>query len=237
VIQRTGADQVGGYMTTLPGEDTVVGRAISLATSSSFGVGNSMFRLTGPEQEVDTVPFGMYRKEVYEKIGLYDERLVRNQDMELNARLKNAGMKTIISPEIKLTYFNRSTFRGLCQQSFNNGLWTPYTIWLAGGGLRLRHFVPLFFALSLVIFLVATFIYRPIVIFLLTEISLYLFLALYFAKQVVMDKRESLLKVVWAFITIHIMYGFGSIWGIITIPFKFPNRNKKNIGKPLGDRK
>jgi glycosyltransferase involved in cell wall biosynthesis len=236
VIARTGADHVGGYMTTLAGDATAPATAIAAATSSMFGVGNSSFRLSGPEREADTVPFGMYRREVFEKIGLYDERLVRNQDIELNWRLRKAGGRIIISPEIKLSYYNRATFRGLWQQAFNNGLWNPYTVWLTGGGLSLRHFVPMFFVFGLTGLAVGAFFWSPLRWVLLGYVLTYLLGACAFAARASRAQRVSMVLVLWSFIVLHTAYGLGSLWSVLTIPFKFSNRHKEHIGEPLADR-
>lgn len=235
--QKTGADNVGGYWTTLPGADTFVAKAIASATSCGFGVGNSMFRLSGPECEVDTVPFGTYRKELFDRIGLYDERLVRNQDIELNSRIRKAGGKIIISPEIKLKYYNRATYKGIWQQSFNNGLWNPYTIWLVSSGLCLRHFVPMFFVFSLITLAIGSLFFWPIGILLVIDVLIYSFVATVFAQRVAKQKKVSALKVLWAFFVLHIAYGIGSLWGVISIPFKFPSRKSSKIGNPLADRR
>ena len=231
VINRTKADHVGGYMTTLSEKDTRIGRAIAAATSSAFGVGNSMFRLRGPEREADTVPFGMYRRGVFEKIGLYDERLARNQDIELNSRLRKAGGLIIISPEIKSIYYNRATFRGLWQQSFNNGLWNPYTAWLTGGGLSLRHFIPLFFVVGLLTLSLGAFFWPPVKWVFLSYISVYLFSACFFAIKHSLRTKASAILVLWSYVVLHTAYGLGSLWGVITIPFKFPHRDKNISGK------
>ena len=82
VLNSTGADNVGGYVKTVSSDDSAIAWAIATATSCTFGVGGSRFRTGGQEQEVDTVPFGCFPKSVFEKFGLYDERLVRNQDIE-----------------------------------------------------------------------------------------------------------------------------------------------------------
>lgn len=237
VSQRTGAENVGGYWTTLPGADTPVAKAIAAATSCSFGVGNAMFRLSGPEQEVDTVPFGTFRKELFDKIGLYDERLVRNQDIELNSRIRKVGGRVVISPEIQLSYYNRATFRGLWQQAFNNGLWNPYTIWLVGSGLSLRHFAPMVFVLVIMALGIGGFLYGPVKWVLLGYILMYLFAAAVFSLRTSRRTESPTILVVWSFIVLHIGYGLGSLWGIITILFKFPKHHKQHIGKALADRK
>jgi glycosyltransferase involved in cell wall biosynthesis len=224
--QRTGADNVGGYIITLPGADTAIATAITAATSSRFGVGNSMFRLSGPEQEADTVPFGTFRRNLFEKIGLYDERLVRNQDIELNSRIRKGGGRILISPEIKIHYYNRSTYGGLWQQSFNNGLWNPYTIWLTGGGLSLRHFIPMFFVLGLLCLCLGSFFWSPVKWVLLIYILVYLSSAGFFSIKHSSRTKTSSILLLWAYVVLHISYGLGSLWSVVTIPFKFPCRDK-----------
>jgi glycosyltransferase involved in cell wall biosynthesis len=219
ISQRTGAENVGGYIETLPGADTAIARAIAQATSSRFGVGNSAFRLSGPEQQVDTVPFGTFRKELFKKTGLYDERLARNQDIELNSRIRKAGGRIIISPEIKLCYYNRATYLQLWRQSFNNGLWNPYTLWLAGGGLSIRHFVPMFFVLGLITLVASTIFFEVTKWVLLGYISIYLSAAFCFAVRSAEKMNISVLLILWSFITLHTAYGLGSLWSIVTIPY------------------
>ena len=226
--QRTGAENTGGYLETVPGADTVTARAIAMATSCQFGVGNSRFRLNGPEQEVDTVPFGTFRREIFEKVGLYDQRLVRNQDIEMNNRIRRAGGLIIISPLIKLKYYNRKTFFGLAKQAFNNGLWNPYTIWLTGGGLSLRHFIPMIFVLVLMVLGAGAFMCPYAIWGLLTCSGLYLITAIIFAIGNSGKSISQFLMVLLAYIIIHIAYGSGSLCAIITIPFRFPQRKKKN---------
>ena len=240
VSLRTGAANVGGYGRTLPGASTPVARAIGLATTSPFGVGNSAFRLgKRVERVADTVPFGTFRKSMFEKIGPYDERLVRNQDIELNSRIRKSGREIIISPDIKLSYFNRATFRGIWQQSFNNGLWNPYTVWLTGGSLHLRHFIPLAFVCGIVALSVGA-LFRGGVfgIVFLGYLALYSICAFVAARKQEPKKNLSNTPLVMiAFISLHLSYGLGSLWGLLTTPFRFPRRYLSAVGKPLADRK
>lgn len=237
VAERTGAANVGGYIRTLPGAETRVAKSIAAASSSKFGVGNSAFRLTGPEQEADTVPFGTFRKELFEEIGGYDERLVRNQDIELNSRIRKAGGRIVISPEIQLSYYNRSTYTGLWQQAFNNGLWNPYTIWLLGSGLRLRHFVPMSFVLGLLVLSTGSMFWWPARWILLGYSLLYLSAASYFSVVRARETKALAFLILLSFVVLHIAYGLGSVWGIITIPFKFRGRRSRTAGTPLADRR
>jgi len=238
VLQRTEADNVGGYITTAPIKDTRVARAIVATTSSRFGVGGSSFRTGGGEQEVDTVPFGCFRRDVFERFGMYDERLVRNQDIELNSRIRKGGGKIVISPSIKLTYYTRSTFTGLRQQAFNNGLWNPYTIYLTGGGLRLRHFIPLSFVLSLLCLAIGGLFFHPLWYLLAIELLAYLSAAGFVSLQLRKEANTSWLLLLLSFIQLHLSYGLGSLWGLLSAPFKFGLRPTHNyIGTAIADRK
>ena len=104
--------------------------AIREVLGNKFGVGNSTFR-TGitEEQDVDTVPFGCWRREVFEKYGLYDVRLVRNQDIELNKRIKRGGGKIYILPDTYCTYLARETWSALAKNNYGNGKWNILTVW------------------------------------------------------------------------------------------------------------
>ena len=91
-LRHSGADAVGGRCVTRPGRESVTGRAIAAAVSHPFGIGNSHFRTGAAEPRwVDTVPFGCYRRDVFERVGVFDEELVRNQDDEFNHRILRQG--------------------------------------------------------------------------------------------------------------------------------------------------
>lgn len=124
-LERLGTgryDCVGG---TLVNEGTTpAGRAIAAATSSAVGVGSARFRTgRGGESLVDTLAFGVYRREVFERIGLFDEAFVRNQDDELNLRLIRAGGKILLIPSLRIRYFVRESLRRLARQYFQYGYW------------------------------------------------------------------------------------------------------------------
>jgi glycosyltransferase involved in cell wall biosynthesis len=236
VLARTGADNVGGYVRTLPAKESRIGRAIATATCSRFGVGGATFRMGGDEQEVDTVPFGCFRRDVFEHYGMYDERLVRNQDIELNSRIRKGGGRIIISPLIRSTYYTRSTFEGLRQQAFNNGLWNPYTLYLVGGGLRLRHFVPLGFVGSLLVFALGGLVFRPLWLLLGLESLAYVVAAAVVAVSASRKAETSAWLVLAAFMQLHIAYGIGSLWGALTAPIKFGWQRATRPGMAIADR-
>lgn len=120
-LQRTGADNVGGRMEAV--SESSFGQSIALATSSPFGVGGARFHYSAQEEWVDTVYMGAWPREVFERVGLFDEEQVRNQDDEFNYRLLSHGGKILLSPRIKSKYYNRSTPGSLWQQYFEYGYW------------------------------------------------------------------------------------------------------------------
>lgn len=141
---RFHADNVGGTMLTVPVRPTLSGRAIALALSHPFGVGNSRFR-TGTNQpiEVDTVFGGFYLREVFSRLGGFNPRLARSQDLEFNLRLKRAGGRILLVPGVSSRYLARSTFSGYVRQNWENGRWVV----LAARNspclpLRFRHLLP-----------------------------------------------------------------------------------------------
>jgi glycosyltransferase involved in cell wall biosynthesis len=142
-LEETGADNVGGVLETVPADDSPTARAIALGLSHRFGVGNSHFR-TGTHQrrEVDTVPFGCYRRETFDRIGLFDEELVRNQDDEFNFRLIARGGRVLLLPEITCRYFARRSFRQVARMYYQYGYFKPLVARKVGRVMTARQLVP-----------------------------------------------------------------------------------------------
>jgi len=148
-LERTGAENVGGRLITKPGADSFVAKAIAYLTQNSIAVGNSKYRTGGAGRYVDTVPFGAFRREVFDRVGLFREDLTRHQDFEFNARLRHAGGKIFLSPRIYLTYYNVPNFAKFVRQAYLNGIWcarawTRYPVCFCW-----RHAAPLVFAAGL----------------------------------------------------------------------------------------
>ena len=148
ILTRIGADCVGGPIISIG--ETFRAKGISLAMSSIFGVGDALFRYAEKEGYVDTVAFGGYRREVFEKIGLFDEELTRNQDDEFNYRLRKAGGKIFITPQIKSYYYSSSNLAKLWKQYFQYGVWKIRVLQKHPRMMRLRQFVPGVFVLRVI---------------------------------------------------------------------------------------
>ena len=148
-IQRTGADNVGGRMV---GEGrSPFGKAVAAATSSPFGIGGSRFHFSKREEWVDSVYMGCWKKEVFERVGLFDEELVRDQDDEFNYRLGENGARILLCPAIRSVYETRSSPRSLWRQYFQYGLWKVRVMQKHPSQMSLRHFIPPSFVATLAV--------------------------------------------------------------------------------------
>lgn len=149
-MEKSGADNVGGILITRSANDTPIAQAIAIALSHPFGVGNSYFR-TGVDEPrlVDTVPFGCYRKEVFDRIGMFDEELVRNEDDEFNHRLIKHGGRILLVPEIVSYYYARDSLLKLWRMYYQYGYFKPLVARKIGRVMTLRQLIPALFIVGL----------------------------------------------------------------------------------------
>ena len=145
-LQRTGADNVGGPMVAVGGGR--VGDAIALATGSRFGIG-TYFHFGREEAEVDTVYMGMWPRSVFERVGLFDEEMVRNQDDEFNYRLRKAGGRIVMNPSMQSAYQNRQSLKAMARQFAQYGFWKVRVLQKHPAQMSVRHFVAPAFVVGL----------------------------------------------------------------------------------------
>ena len=135
---------VGGSLITL--SKNFWGSIIKEALSSKIGVGNSSFRVGAKSGYQDTAVYGIYRKVVFDEVGLFDEHLIRHQDTELNGRISETNWKFWLNNEMKAGYFCRDTIGSLAKQMFNIGLHIPDLVDAGKShGVQIRHLVPFIF--------------------------------------------------------------------------------------------
>ena len=226
-LQKDGVDGVGGPMHSI-GED-LVSQVTALAMSSKFGVGNSSFRTeSGVTKLADTVPFPAYKRAIFEKVGLYDEELVRNQDDEYNYRIREAGGKILLAEDVKSEYYSRGSLKKLWKQYFQYGFWKVRVLQKHPRQMSLRQFVPLAFVLALILTLLLSFLvswgWLALIILLLA------YFAANLAASIVSASGQGIKKLLLlqlAFAIIHFSYGLGFLVGL----FKFWNRWKDKVGK------
>jgi len=218
-IEKLDADCVGGVLVTDVKNENEKSSAIKEVLMHRFGVGNASFR-TGSDKVklVDTVAFGCYRRSTFEKYGLFDEKLIRNQDIELNKRIINGGGKIYLIPEVTCTYFAREDFMALAKNNYANGFWNILTAYYTKtlNSLSLRHFVPLLFVLSLIIPLIGSLILPKILWIALFSLVSYLSLVIIISFRI-KNSSNTIRYLIMSFLTLHLSYGWGSLMGIFSL--------------------
>lgn len=210
-LETADADNVGGIAITKG--SGFVGSANADILSSKFGVGNSGFRTGAESGYVDTVPFGAFRKELFEKIGKFNVNLPRSEDNDLNSRIRAAGGKVYLAADIKFTYFCRDTVSGILGQAIKNGNALFLTLRKNPEAMSFRHYIPFLFVLSLIALPLLSLI-NPLFLYLLgIEAAFYILLDSYFSFCFVLDLK-SLYKF-FMFPVFHISYGIGSLLGLV----------------------
>jgi glycosyltransferase involved in cell wall biosynthesis len=211
--QQPQASCVGGVLTSMPSSPE--GELVAHALSSPFGVGNSRFRISGKPGVVDTVAFGLYRKEIFQLAGPFNESLRRNQDNDMHGRIRDAGGIFWFDPSIRSTYFTRGTVRGMMKQAFGNGKWNAVLLRKRPQALSLRHLIPFFFVCSLILLILLT-ILHPIFGWLcLAALLMHLSLGVYFALKKVRGIKR-VLTLYGIFLLLHLSYGTGTTLGLLS---------------------
>lgn len=223
-LQNSDAENVGGRMNAVG--LNFFGKAVALATSTPFGIGNGRFHYSDQEEWVDTVYMGAWPRAVFDKIGVFDEELVRNQDDEFNYRLRAAGGRVLLSPMIKSEYTVRGTPGQLWRQYYQYGFWKVRVLQKHPLQMSLRQFVPPSFVLALLLslwfFLFAKFDFLGLIV-----------PAMYLAANPLASlwtaarrgwKYFPMLPIVFAIL--HLSYGTGFLVGLV----KFWNRWSDNKG-------
>ena len=230
-LKKYDADNVGGVFITLPCNETNISYAIAECLKNPFGMGNSLHRIGAKENvKTDSVPFGCFKREVFDKIGLYDEELTRNQDDELNARIIKNGGAIYIIPTLGIKYFARDKVSKVRKMFYQYGLFKPLVNKKLGQAATLRQFVPPLFVAALVCGLVLSFVSK---IFMWLYLA---FLVLYFSIGILMGiksakatKRLSMVCLMpWIFFNVHLSYGIGYWVGLFKVLFQRPFNAQSN---------
>lgn len=212
-----GADNVGGVMITEPRESTLLGRAIVAGLSHRFGVGGSFFRIHSDKLRwVDTVFGGCYRKEIFDRIGLFNEKLSRGQDFEFNRRLKKAGGRILLVPDIVSHYSARSDLRSFWFHNWNNGVWAILPFAYSNVmPVSWRHLIPLTFVTTILGSAVLG-CWEPFFLWLCIAVLTVYGVANVGASLHVALRERNLRyfpAMLLVFAILHFSYGFGSLWG------------------------
>ena len=213
-LAKTGAECVGGPIESIG--ETHTAKAIALAMSCPFGVGDALFRHSQRAQYVDTLAFGAYRRDVFDRVGLFDEELIGNEDDEFNYRLLRYGGKLFLTPAIKSFYYSRASLRALWKQYFNYGFGKVRVVRKHPGLVRLRHLMPALFVASLMIAALLG-LFSPLFVLLFAVIvGSYLSLSFLFSLRIALKKGWQYLPVLpLTFACLHVAYGAGFLMGLV----------------------
>jgi glycosyltransferase involved in cell wall biosynthesis len=224
------ADNVGGTWITLPADSRMKSLAIARSLSSPFGIGNAEYRLNVKKiRRVDTVPFGCYHKSIFEKIGMFDEELLRNQDIEFNGRILKNGGTIYLVPDVNMIYYSRDSVKKILKMFFQYSMFRPLVNKKLKMTLQLRQFIPPIWVIFLLSTLIGSFFSKVSGLALLSGLGLYLVCDLFFSVQSAVDEKKwgLMMYLPWIYFFLHISYGCGYIIGIIK--FRILHRKPREI--------
>lgn len=213
-LRETGADNVGGVCITLPANDLPTAQAIAAVLSSRFGMGDSSFRVgVNKRCEVDTVPFGCWHREVFDRIGLFDEDLVRNQDDEFNGRLRKNGGTIILCPDVEIKYYGRDKIGKVARMFYQYGLFKPLVNRKLGSPATIRQFFPPAMVVCAILGAIVCLICPKFLWFYASVTALYIALSLSFSIRAGGSIAKIAIQTI-VYPIVHFSYGWGYIVGM-----------------------
>ena len=218
--KKSGADYTGGAIETLPYDDSFTASIVQALTTHKFGVGNSGFRTHRPEGPADTASYGLFKAAVFEKVGLFEERLVRTQDYEMNSRIRQAGGLIWLNPNLIVQYFNvASVGKFLKKQLTQQGPYNIYMWYLAPYTINPRHAATGLFVLFLLGGAILSSLSSVIFYLWAFILALYGVLSIFSSIQQGLRLRNLLLIPIlpFMFLSFHLSHGIGMWSGIFRL--------------------
>ena len=204
ILNETGADLLGGVMAAKG--KTLFQRSVAWAYTSRFGLGGANFHVGGQAGEAESAYLGIFRKRVLEKVGGYDETIIRGEDWDLAQRIKATGSLVWFSPELEVTYWPRSNWTGLAKQFYSTGVWRGDLTKRDLARTSLRYFIPPSLVIALVLGILVAAVGFPVG---------WLAWASYFAAVVLVGFLAKLAPVPLVLATMHLSWGYGFIMGYL----------------------
>jgi glycosyltransferase involved in cell wall biosynthesis len=229
-LDETGADVVGGPLVTMARNAGFVPRMIAAILSTRFGVGNAAFRTGLTEGWVDTVPYPAYRREVFERCGMYNERLVRAQDCELHARIRHNGGRIYQAVELKTYYRPVADFQTFWRKAFSDGKWQCFAVMINPQSLSVRRFVPTLMVLLLVGLGILSVFIPGASMLIAAVLLLYLLAGFYFGSaESRISGLLSWISFPFCAFPFHVCYGMGTfagLWNALRAPAQTQSTSK-----------
>lgn len=224
-LQLKKGDNVGGVWEIQPGGPGWLSAGIAVAAAHPLGAGDAAYRLKPEAGAVDTVPFGAYHKSLVEKIGVFDESLLANEDYEFNARVRQAGGVVWLDPNIRSIYYARPDLSGLARQYARYGFWKWRMLARYPRTIRWRQWLPPLFVAGFIV-LSALSIFAPSARLLLAaQLGIYSLALLFVAFMQAYQKKspDLFFSVPLALMTMHFAWGGGFLWSMLTSLFGAKN--------------
>lgn len=217
---KNGEDVSGGPRPNIAEDDNPWKQTLLLAEKSMFGSSIASYRRSHHKTYVKSVFHGAYKKEVFEKAGLFNENLGRTEDNEMHYRITKAGYKICYSPDIVSYQHTRNTWKGMIKQKYGNGYWIGLTLGICPKCFSLYHFVPFCFVLAVLITgVMATLgVVLPIVLLMSSYVVVNILMSV---AAIIKEKKRHIFCILlpMIFLSLHISYGIGTIVGILKMPF------------------
>ncbi|HZM20736.1 MAG TPA: glycosyltransferase family 2 protein [Anaerolineales bacterium] len=221
-LEEGRGDTIGGVWEIYPGAETWIAKSIAVAAAHPLGVGDAFYRHTKQAAEVDTVPFGSFRRSLVDRVGYFDESLLTNEDYEFYVRVKKAGGRIWLDPSIRSIYFARATLGQLAQQYRRYGFWKWRMLRRYPKTLRWRQALPPLFVLSTILLAFASIFIPFFRIALALELLLYFSIMLSVGLRMALRRRKPylFLGLPLAIPIMHVSWGSGFLWSILTASFQ-----------------
>lgn len=220
---------IGGPMR--PVGSSGIGQSMAAALQSPFGVGDSQFHFTGMPRDVESVYLGVYRRSVFDRIGRYNSALLRTEDDDLNARIREVGLRIRLDPAIRSTYRCRETLAEIWHQYHGYGFWKVALATVRPSAIRWRHLIPAAFVVALISGGVLAILgsWLPLV----GIAAMWAMAAVVFAIQAPAASMSARLLFPVVALTMHLAYGAGTLWGVIQWP-RLAKRVRGSAVQPKG---
>lgn len=208
---------VGGVWDIQPSRENWIARSIAAAAGHPIGVGDARYRYSGQAAYVDTVPFGAFKRELLDQVGMFDETLLTNEDYEFNTRIRQAGGKVWFDPQIRSVYYARENLNALARQYWRYGYWKVQMLRRYPNTIRWRQALPPLFVLTLIgLTLLAPFLSLA-VWSLVGIISLYTAILVCVGVYLALQRKTAgfAVGVPLAIACMHFSWGTGFLWGMI----------------------
>jgi glycosyltransferase involved in cell wall biosynthesis len=232
-LEESGADCVGGVWVTTVRDGGWFAGGVRLTLTHPLGVGNARYRLGVREPcWVDAVPYGCFRRDIFVRAGLYNEVLERSQDFDLWSRIRDAGGRILLHPNIRSTYRARGRLADVCRYNFGNGFWVTWPIRLVGTRFSMRHLIPLAFVSLLLVGAAGGIVWPALWSVAAVAGAAYLAATIAVSARAAARERDVRLVVTGpvAFAILHLSYGLGSLWGLIR-PLRSVDRRRAKMAR------